>query len=368
MFSPFFERFQRGLLENSWETWAGSGAVTVCIFGFSYIVKLLLSVRLRKSAAAAITGLQPQPVKFKWDEATLKALERTSTLFLLALALHFGTQNLELPGKIERTRDYLFFFILFFQLGHWFTSALHFVGDSYYRSSLVKDPGRAATISTLVLLGDIGIWVLMVLLLLGNFGVNISALVAGLGVGGVAVALALQSILGDLFASLSIVLDKPFVIGDSINVNGLSGSVEHIGLKTTRIRSITGEQLIFSNSDLLKNVVRNFKRMERRRITFTFGLIYETPPALLQRARELVKLAMDEQKNVTFDRCHLSTLAASSLEFEVVYWMETSDYNAYINAHHEIMVKLLGLFTKERLEFAYPHQVSLAKTVNAYKT
>jgi small-conductance mechanosensitive channel len=195
--------------------------------------------------------------------------------------------------------------------------------------------------------------------------VNISALVAGLGVGGVAVALALQSILGDLFASLAIVLDRPFVIGDAITVGNFAGSVEHIGLKTTRIRSITGEQLIFSNSDLLKNVVKNFKRMERRRITFTFGLIYETPPARLDAVRELVKKAVDAQKSASFERCHLATLNASSLDFEVVYWMETSEYLAYVDAHHAILTSLLGTFAAEQLAFAYPTSVSITRAPDA---
>jgi small-conductance mechanosensitive channel len=168
-----------------------------------------------------------------------------------------------------------------------------------------------------------------------------------------------------LFSSLSIVLDKPFVIGDSIHVNGLAGTVEHIGLKTTRIRSVTGEQLIFANSDILKNVVRNYKRMERRRITFAFGLIYETPPEKLHLARDLVKQIVSAQPGVTFDRCHLNTFSASSLDYELIYWMETSDYYAYINAHHQIAVGILGVFAKEGLEFAYPHQVSLEKTSHA---
>jgi len=181
----------------------------------------------------------------------------------------------------------------------------------------------------------------------------------------VAVALAVQNILGDLFSSLSILLDKPFVVGDSIQVNGLSGTVERIGLKTTHIRSITGEQLIFSNSDLLKNVVRNYKRMARRRATLAFGLVYETPPEQLHRARELAKEVVGRYEIATFDRCHLATLAASSLDFELVYWLETSDYGVYADTHHKIAVSLLEAFTKEGLEFAYPHQVHLEKKSHA---
>ncbi|MGZ3655993.1 MAG: mechanosensitive ion channel family protein [Bdellovibrionota bacterium] len=356
----FFHRLfdgnlEQGLFGNTWERWIASGSVTLAIFLFTVALRGLLLARLRKRARRTETH---------WDDSFLVVLERTSILFLLVVAIHFGTQGLEVHSKIGKLRDYLFFFFFFLQLGRWLTSALEFYGNSYFRDTVAKEPARATTINALVLLGDIGIWAIMVLLLLANYDVNISALVAGLGVGGVAVALALQSILGDLFASLAIVLDRPFVIGDSITVNGFSGTVERIGLKTSHLRSVTGEQLVFSNSDLLKNVVKNYKRMERRRVTFTFGLEYETPPERLDRARELVKWAVETQKLVTFDRCHLSTLSASSLDFEVVYWMETSDYTAYVNAHHAILVHLLGVFAEEKLQFAYPHQVAVEKVVS----
>lgn len=341
-------------LGNSLERWAASACITLGILIFGLALQGLVVSRLKKRSNLSAR---------RWQDVALIAFEQTSFFFILIIALHFGAESLELHAKVARFRDYFFFLVLFYQLGVWLTSALDFFGNSYIRDTVTKEPARATTLSAMILLGDIAVWVVMTLLFLANCGANISALVAGLGVGGVAVALALQSILGDLFASLAIVLDKPFVIGDAINVNGLAGTVEHIGLKTTRVRSVTGEQLIFSNSDLLKNVVKNYKRMERRRVTFAFGLEYETAPEKLNRARELVKRAVEPEKECTFDRCHLATLAASSLDFEVVYWMETSDYNAYINAHHRILVRMLELFQDEGLEFAYPHTVTMTKEV-----
>jgi small-conductance mechanosensitive channel len=351
----FFEaHLHESFLGNSLQAWVASGCITLAILIFGIALQGLVVARLHR---------RDNLTARRWQDIVLIAFENTSILFLVVIALHFGAESLELHAKVAKFRDYVFFFVLFYQLGIWLTSALDFFGQSYIKDTVTKEPARATTLSAMIVLGDVAVWVIMVLLFLANCGANISALVAGLGVGGVAVALALQSILGDLFASLAIVLDKPFVIGDAINVSGLSGTVEHIGLKTTRVRSMTGEQLIFSNSDLLKNVVRNYKRMERRRINFNFGLVYETDPAKLHRARELVKAAVEAQKETVFDRCHLATLAASSLDFEVVYWMETSDYNAYINAHHQILVKMLEAFTKEGLEFAYPTQLSLTKPV-----
>jgi small-conductance mechanosensitive channel len=348
----FDSRFESGMFGNSWERWITAASLTLGILLFTITIRGFFLARLRHRNSS-----------YAWNDIARIVLERTTYFFLVVVAIHFGTQGLELHDKIGKLRDYTFFFFFFYQMGIWLSSALRHYGEGYFRDTLSREPARATTISTMILLGDVAIWIIMVLLLLSNYNVNISALVAGLGVGGVAVALALQSILGDLFSSLAIVLDKPFVIGDSINVNNISGTVENIGLKTTHIRSVSGEQVIFSNSDLLKNVVKNYKRMERRRVTFTFGLLYETSPTLLHRARELVKASVETQKNATFDRCHLSVLNASSLDYEVVYWMETSDYSAYINAHHQILVQLIERFAAEGLEFAYPHQVTVMKEV-----
>ncbi len=350
------DKWTQGFLGNSWERWAASISIAVAVLVFAYMVKGFICSRLEKRASLTVA---------RWNDILLVMVQRTGFAFFLVLALHFGTLGLLLPEKAELVKKYIFFFFLFYQLGIWLTSALQFTGESYSRENIEKEPGKATLVATLVVLGNMMIWLTMVLMLLSNYGVNISALVAGLGIGGVAVALALQNILGDLFASLSIVLDKPFAIGDAINVNGLTGTVEHIGLKTTRIRSITGEQLIFGNSDLLKNVVRNFKRMDRRRVVFTFGLIYETPPEKLHRARDIVKDLVEKQPHSTFDRCHLQTFAASSLDYELVYWVESPDYNVYINAHHDILVGILGAFARESLEFAYPTQLHIEKNTNA---
>jgi len=284
----FDEKLAHGLLGNSWERWAASISIAAGVLVLANLMKGLLASRLRVRASQTAT---------RWDDLLLIVVERTGLAFFLVIALHFGTLGLLLPPRIELIKTYIFYFFLFYQLGLWLTSVLHHLGDSYSRGNIAKEPGKATMVSTLVVLGNVVVWITMALMLLSNYGVNVSALVAGLGIGGVAVALALQNILGDLFASLSIVLDKPFAIGDTIEVNSLIGTVEHIGLKTTRIRSLSGEQLIFGNADLLKNVVRNYKRMERRRVAFAFGLVYETPPEKLHLARALAKRAVEKQKN-----------------------------------------------------------------------
>jgi small-conductance mechanosensitive channel len=193
-------------------------------------------------------------------------------------------------------------------------------------------------------------------MVLDNLGFNITTLVASLGIGGIAVALAVQNILGDLFASLSIVLDKPFVIGDVINVNGVIGTVEYVGLKTTRVRSIGGEQIIFSNADLLKSRIHNLKRMETRRVAFTVGVTYDTLEPQLRTIPALLAEIVKAQPQVRFDRAHFIGLGPSSLNFEVVYIVNTADHAVHMDVQQEVYFQLVKVFAEHGIEFAFPTQ------------
>jgi small-conductance mechanosensitive channel len=193
-------------------------------------------------------------------------------------------------------------------------------------------------------------------LVLDNLGFNITTLVAGLGIGGIAVALALQNILGDLFASLSIVLDKPFVIGDFIIIDNYLGTIEHIGLKTTRIRSLSGEQLVFSNTDLLQSRIRNFKRMFERRVVFSIGVTYQTSADKLAKIPKMIKDIVESKDPVRFDRSHFKDYGDFSLNFETVYWVKSPEYNVYMDIQQAINLELYSKFEAEGIEFAYPTQ------------
>ncbi|HKK08681.1 MAG TPA: mechanosensitive ion channel family protein, partial [Gemmatimonadota bacterium] len=183
---------------------------------------------------------------------------------------------------------------------------------------------------------------------------QIKTLLAGLGVGGIAVALAVQTILGDLFASLSIVLDKPFVIGDFLAVGEHTGTVEQIGIKTTRIRSLSGEQLVFSNADLLSSRIRNYGRMRERRAVFTVGVTYGTPPGTARRIPDLIREALAEHDEVRVDRCHFKAFGDSALIYETVYYVSDPAYNLYMDIQQEVNLELMRLFAEEGIEFAYP--------------
>ncbi|MEO8168814.1 MAG: mechanosensitive ion channel family protein, partial [bacterium] len=215
----------------------------------------------------------------------------------------------------------------------------------------------ATTLTALGFVIRLVLWAIVLLVALANMGIDITAMVAGLGIGGIAVALALQNILADLFSSLSIVLDKPFVIGDFIIVDNYVGTVEHIGLKTTRVRSLAGEQIIFSNSDLLKSRLRNFKRMFERRIDFRINISYQTPNEKIAATPGIIRDAIEAQNNVRFDRSHFKEYGESSLVMEAVYFVLNPDYNKYMDTQQAINLEIHRRFASEGIDFALPTSV-----------
>jgi len=212
------------------------------------------------------------------------------------------------------------------------------------------------TLSLLSFLGRVVLWALILLLMLDNLGINVTALITSLGIGGIAVALAVQNILGDLFAALSIAIDKPFVIGDFIVVGDALGTVEHVGLKTTRIRSLGGEQIVFSNNDLLTSRIRNYKRMQERRAVFTVGVTYGTPAEKLEQIAPLIREAIEAQDDVRVDRAHFKNLGAFALEFEAAYYVLKPDFSFLMDVQQAINLQLVRSFAQHGIEFAFPTQ------------
>ena len=245
----------------------------------------------------------------------------------------------------------------FVQGGIWFNAGLKAWLDLYRESRLSTDAAAVTTMQAAGFVARILVWAVVLLLALDNLGVQITALVAGLGIGGIAVALAVQNILGDLFASLSIVLDKPFVIGDFLIVDTYLGAVEHVGLKTTRLRSLSGEQLVFSNADLLQSRVRNYGRMFERRVVFSIGVTYQTPREKLKAIPGILRAAVEAQEKTRFDRSHFKDFGDYSLNFETVYYVLAPDYGIYMDVQQAINLRVHEEFEREGIEFAYPTQV-----------
>jgi small-conductance mechanosensitive channel len=226
----------------------------------------------------------------------------------------------------------------------------------YYWLPKEADDGREKTVKALMPIVKIAVWIVGLIFLIDNLGFEIGTVVAGLGIGGVAVALAGQAILKDLFSYFAILFDRPFEIGDNIAVGDQMGTVEKVGVKTTRLRSIGGEQLIFSNADLTDSRVQNYKRMDRRRISFEIGVTYQTPAAQLQRIPAMVGEVIDPVAGTDFDRAHFSSFGDSALIFEIVYFVHGNDYKFYMDVQQQINLALFERFEAEGIEFAYPTQ------------
>jgi small-conductance mechanosensitive channel len=248
-------------------------------------------------------------------------------------------------------------FAVLLQVGFWCVALINFLAERQTRLQSEKEPAQPADFHLVGLLFKFALWVLLGVLILDNIpGVQVTSLIAGLGIGGIAIALAVQNILSDLFASLSITLDKPFVVGDNIRVGEMTGTVEHIGLKSTRLRSVDGEQLVFSNNDLLSSRIQNLKRMERRRVVLTLRVTYSTSYTLLEAIPHLVEEIISAHENVTFDRAHFSGYGEYALRYEIAYTMKTPDFQTYMDTQQSINLKLFKRFEEEGIAFAYPTQ------------
>jgi small-conductance mechanosensitive channel len=311
------------------------------------MLALRREVRRRHQAMLATDGTE-------WSELPLGVLRRTTLAFFVAVAVYAGLRTLTVSEQTGRIIDSVVTIAFFWQAGVWLSAAVAMWLERKRRLTLTTDRAAVGTIDLVGLLARAAIWVLVVMLTLDNLGVNITALVAGLGVGGVAIALAVQNILGDLFASLSIALDKPFVNGDFLVVGDIMGTVEYIGVKSTRLRSLSGEQVVMSNADLLGSRIRNYGRMAERRVAFTLGVTYETPADLLERVPRVVRRVVESQERTRFDRSHFAAYGAHSLDFETVYYVLSADYNRYMDIQQEINLGLFREFTSLGVEFAYP--------------
>lgn len=291
-----------------------------------------------------------------FDDAFVAMMRQTRQWLILGVTLLIGTRYLTLSERLDVAFVRIATVSAFLQIGLWLSAGMNFWLTRFRNNSMSTDAAAATSLAAMSFIGRLLLWTVILLLLLDNLGIDVTALVAGLGVGGIAVALAVQNILGDLFASLSIVIDKPFVIGDFIEVDNFLGTVEHVGLKTTRLRSNTGEQIVISNSDLLKTRIRNYKRMQERRILFRFGVVYQTRPAQLKAIPGIVQKIIDDLAETRFDRAHFVQFGDSSLDFEVVYWMLNPEFIAFRNAQQQINLALFEQFGEVGIDFAYPTQ------------
>lgn len=315
----------------------------------------LVCVLVRRVARRYYARLR-QTAEIEWAEIPAHVLSQTPALSFLILSLCAGLGTLVLGEKAAQVVGSVATITAFVQVGLWAGAAAALLLERRRRRAMSTDRAVASSLGIVGFLVRTAIWALIVLLVLDNLGVDVTAMVAGLGIGGVAIALASQNILGDLFASLSITFDRPFVVGDFLIIDDFLGSVEYIGVKSTRLRSLSGEQIIMANAELLKARIRNYGRMAERRVVFALNVTYDTAADMLERIPQEVRRIVEAQQDTRFDRSHFASYGAHSLDFETVYYVLSADYNRYMDIQQAINLEIYRTFEGLGIEFAYPTQ------------
>ncbi|MEO8414936.1 MAG: mechanosensitive ion channel domain-containing protein [Ginsengibacter sp.] len=343
--------WNRILFGNPLNDWAIAIGIIVVSFALIKILKGPVIKKLKKwSRKTTIT----------FDDFLVLAIEKSVIPFLYFAAI-FGafdylTFNTRTTHIVEVAK---LFIITYFILGL-VTSAIQYSIFTFLEKQENSDVKKKQASSLVIILKGV-VWILGLVFLVNNLGYNVTTIITGLGIGGIAIALAAQAVLGDFFSYFVIFFDRPFEIGDFIIVDDkMIGAVEYIGIKTTRIRAISGEQIVCSNKDLTDSRVHNYKKMMRRRVVFSIGVIYQTTAGQMKKIPGIIKSIIENTENAAFDRSHFSAFGDFSMNFETVYFIEGPDYNAYMDAQQKIYLEILQAFEKEKIEFAYPTQTLFA--------
>jgi small-conductance mechanosensitive channel len=336
------------VLGNSLLEWLIAIGIALAVFIALLVVRRFVKARYRRYSETDRTELLEIP---------LRIASETRLPFLVTVSAFVGAITvLEMPDRLRAVLGGAAAVVFFWQVGVWATATVMTWVDAKQRVSLKEDRASVGSLGIISFVARVAIWAFVLLITLDNLGIDITALVAGLGIGGIAVALAVQNVLGDLLASLTIALDEPFVVGDFLIIGDYMGSVENIGVKSTRLRSLTGEQIVMSNNDLLGSRVRNYGRMFERRVVFTLGVTYETPRATLQKIPGVIRSIIEARDQTRFDRSHFAKYGDFSLDFETVYYVLSPDYNAYMDIQQAVNFRIHEEFEKLGVEFAYPTQ------------
>ena len=342
---------------NTILSWVTAGAILVAGIAAVIIFNRRV-VRVLRSWASKTES--------SYDDILVGNMERAAKPVLLLVAIYLAFKVLTLPPTVAKAVH----IVILIGVTYFVLRISTFIVKSFIYSFISKQENSEAKekqVKGLLIILNALIWIIGVLFLLDNLGYNVSTIIAGLGIGGIAIALAAQTILGDLFSYFVIFFDKPFEIGDFIVVDDKMGTVEYIGIKTTRLRSLGGEQLICSNTFLTNAKLHNYKRMQRRRIVFSLGVIYATPMQQVKLIPGWVQEIIQAQELVTFDRGHFTEFGSSSLNFEFVYFVESADFNSYRDIHQAICFRIAELFQLQGIEFAFPTQTLYVERVDGNK-
>lgn len=335
---------EREYFGNTLLAWIIAAAIVVVAYFAMLLIRRRLRIRTRQLAEwHAYDG---------WIALRDLAVATKKT-FVLALALYWGASSLALAPRFRETLHAVAVLVFLVQGGLWLGVLFRIGLDRWMRTRVQQDPAGLMMMTVIGYMGRLVIWSIILILMLENLGVQVTALVTGLGIGGAAIALASQSILSDLFASLSIVSDQPFLLGDYIIVGEFQGTVEQIGMKTVRIRSLTGEQLVIANHDLLQSRIRNFQRLKERRVQFNFTVFPNVPTDKLAALPSLVRKIVESQPQTRFERSHLQTFGDFGVRYEVAYYVLSSDYNVFMDTQQAINLELLRQMEGQGMAIAY---------------
>lgn len=331
---------------NTVKQWAIAVAVAAAVWVALVVVKYLVIHRLQKFAEKTANSI---------DDLVVDVLSGTRFFSYLALSAYSASHFVHLEDKVENIFVVAVIVLLVIQFGLWSQRAVH-SGVNAWKLSKGESSGARTMSSAITFIANLAIWTFVFVVVLQQVGIEVGAVVTGLGIGGIAAALAVQNVLGDLFASLALYFDTPFDIGDFVVTQGNNGNVEKIGLRSTRIRALSGEQLIFPNAVLANNLIQNYKRMDERRILFSLGLVYGTPYEKLKKVPLMIQRIIEQAGQTRFDRCHFASYGDSALVFETVYYVLSPDYAVYMDKQQEINFAVYQRFEEEGLEFAFPTQ------------
>jgi small-conductance mechanosensitive channel len=339
--------------------WGNAGNEILLALGV--FVGVLIVLKIFKTIV--IKKLQKLAVKTKndFDDKVIEIVSNVKPPLYFLAALYVAVKYLTLNEIAWQIIQVVFVIVVFYEVIKAAQDVVEYAALKAMNKNEKEEEENKASIRTLSVIIKIVLWSVGIILVLSNLGIDVSSLIAGLGIGGIAVALAMQNILGDIFSSFSIIIDKPFKVGDFIKVGEDTGTVEKIGIKTTRLRTLLGEELVISNNELTSARVQNFKKMEKRRVAFDLGVIYETKKELLEKIPDLVKTEIEKVKGVEFDRCHFKSFGDFSLNFETVYYVNSADYTEYMNINQKVNINIFETFNKQKIEFAYPTHLEYQK-------
>ena len=337
-------------LGNSIENWLKALATTIGIFLVVSIFKSIGIKRFSKVVSKTKTNL---------DDIFLRVIQETKGLFILLLGLYGGCQFLIISEKWMAIINKAFFVVTALQVGLWMGGFVNHL-TSLREKQEAHDKNEQTAISAFGLFGKILIWAIVAMVTVQNItGMEMSALITSLGIGGIAVGLAVQNILKDIFSSLSIFLDKPFLVGDYIVVGDIGGTVVNIGLKSTRLKTLLGEEVVFSNSDILDSSIHNYRKMERRLVTVNIGVSPETDPDMLETIPAIFKTCVEKQDKATFDRANLTNIGDFTLDYELIFHIESADYTLYATIKEAVFLDIIRQFQAKGIIMPYPTQAVL---------